>query len=117
MTLSHDPKSGSTPANDADLRDADNPFGSGEWNARAVRSSDYPNAQPFGYYTNPAVSPDGNPLRANDEPDDPRTAYMAGGLRNVYGERFGDFRFDGEGGSPADVNDDEGYGRSGNGRS
>jgi hypothetical protein len=121
------PNAGQTPEDDADLRSSANPFANSSPPAdlsddtRRGFSVTGPSGGPAGPYWTPPPSVATNPYAAGSgvyAPGERSVADdVAGGLSNVYEHTLGNATGAGVGGSPADINDDEGFGRDGQGRS
>jgi hypothetical protein len=132
-----------TPANDVDLHGpGDNPYGNGMGTPPADltrplgygqgpdavnrTAADNAHQTPYDvsapYYANPPAR-GGNPYAALSAPsksepgDQQAAANIAAGLEALYAHTLGNYTGAGVGGSPADVNNDEGYGPTGTGRS
>ena len=121
------PNAGQTPEDASDLHTSANPYAA---SSPATDLSDDtrrnftitgPGGGPAGPYYNPPPSVGTNPFRDGSgrytSGEQQVADDLAAGLSNVYGEQFGLMAGHGEGGQPPDINYDEGFGRSGTGRS
>lgn len=98
------------------------PLGTPPENLTGDPNRPFSQGSPLGYYSNPAVVP-GNPYAATGAPtkgeagDQRASAYAAATLDNLYAHTVGNYASSGADDDADDVNEDEGFAASGQGRS